>query len=91
MGFFDIVVYVFSKIAFRFEFLFPRFIGYFVGQKLKEYKEKYWIEDYKVKTKRNGKYHYFFDLDMFLKNEKGGELPRLKKRKDIEKSLWMLK
>jgi len=42
---------------------------------LKEYKEKYWIEDYKVKTKRNGKYHYFFDVNMFLKIEKGVNYP----------------
>lgn len=47
---------------------------------MKDYKEKDYIEDYKVKTKRKGKYHYFFDVDLFLKIEKGGELPRLKKR-----------
>ncbi len=40
MGIFDGAVYVFSKIAFRFEFFFPQFIGYFVDQKLKDYKEK---------------------------------------------------
>jgi len=81
MGFFDNVIAVFSKIAFRFEFFFPQFIGYFIGQKLKEYKQKGWIKDYKVKSKRKEKYHYFFDLDLFL-NIEGGELPWLKKRKD---------
>ena len=49
MGIFDGAVSVFSKIAFRFEFFFPQFIGYFVGQKLKDYKEKGLIEDYKLK------------------------------------------
>ena len=81
MGIFDSVV-VFSKIAFRFEFFFPQFIGYFIGQKMKDYKQKGWIEDYKVKSKRKGKYHYLFDVDMFLKIEKGGENLWLKKRKD---------
>ena len=82
MRFFDSVVAVFSKIAFRFEFFFPKFIGYFIGQKLKDYKQKGWIEDYKVKSKRRGKYHYFFDLDLFLNIEKGGEIPWLKKKRD---------
>jgi hypothetical protein len=82
MGFFESVIVVFSKIAFRFEFFFPQFIGYYIGQKLKDYKQRGWIEDYKVKSKRKGKYHYFFDLDLFLKIEKGGEIAWLKKRKD---------
>jgi hypothetical protein len=75
-------VTVFSKIAFRFEFFFPRFIGYFISQKLKEYKQKGWLEDYKVKAIRREKYHYFFDMDLFLNIEKGGELLWLKKGKD---------
>jgi hypothetical protein len=49
---------------------------------LKDYKEKGWIGDYKVKSKRRGRYHYLFDVDLFLKIEKGGEIPWLKKRKD---------
>ena len=82
MGIFDSVVAVFSKIAFRFEFFFPQFIGYYMGQKLKEYKQKGWIENYKVKSKRKGKYHYLFDVDLFLKIDEGGENSWLKKRKD---------
>ena len=50
---------------------------------MKEYKEKGLIEEYKVKSKRKGKYHYLFVLDLFLKIEKGGEIAWLKKRKDI--------
>ena len=82
MDVFSSAVSVFSKIAFRFEFLFPQLIGYFVGQKLKNYKEKGILEDYKIKSKRKGKYHYFFDVDLFLKIEKGGEQSWLTKRKD---------
>jgi hypothetical protein len=83
MGIIDSIIVVFSKIAFKFEFFFPQFIGYFVGQKLKDYKQKGWIEDYRVKSKRKGKYHYLFDVDLFLKIEKGGENLWLKKRKDM--------
>jgi hypothetical protein len=76
------IVAVFSRIAFRFEFFFPQFIGYYISKKLKEYKKKGWIEDYKVKSKRKGKYHYFFDMDLFMKIGNGGEMLWLKKRKD---------
>ena len=58
MEIFDSVVAVFSKIAFRFEFFFPKFIGYYIGQKLKDYKQKGWIEDCKVKSRRKRKHHY---------------------------------
>jgi hypothetical protein len=82
MGTIDSVIAVFSKIAFRFEFFFPQFIGYFVGQNLKDYQQKGWIEDCKVKSKRKGKYHYLFYVDLFLKIEKGCENLWLKKRKN---------
>jgi len=76
------VVSVFSKIAFKFEYMFPKFIGYAIGQKLKDYKEKGILENYEIKSKRKGKYHYSFDMDLFLKIEKGGEQLWLKKIKD---------
>ena len=61
---------VFTKIAFRFEYFFPQLIGFYIGQKLKDYKEKGLIEEYKVKSKRKGKNHYLFVLDLFLKIER---------------------
>ena len=82
MDIFSSAVSVFSKIAFRFELLFPQFIGYVIGQKLKNYKETGILEDFKIKSKRKGKYHYLFDVDLFLKIEKGGEQSWLTKRKD---------
>jgi hypothetical protein len=81
MGILSSAASVFSKIAFRFEFLFPQLIGFYVGRKLKEYKEKGLLEDYKVKSKRRGKYHYLFDMEMFLTMEKGGDILWLKKRR----------
>jgi hypothetical protein len=82
MGILNSVVHVFAKIAFRFEVVFPQFIGFFMGRKLKEYKNKGLLEDYRVKSKRRGKYHYFFVLDLFLKTGKGGGMIWLKKGKD---------
>ena len=81
MGISESAVSVFAKIGFRFEFFFPQFIGFFIGRKLKDYKEKGLLDDYRVKAKRRGKYHYLFDLDLFLKIEKGGEIKWLKKRR----------
>jgi hypothetical protein len=82
MGILSGAVHVFSRIAFRFEVLFPQFAGLFIGRKLKEYKKKGLLEEYHVKSKRRGKYHYLFDVDLFLKIEKGGEISWLKRRKD---------
>ena len=82
MGLLDSVTSVFGRLAFRFEFFFPQFIGYYMKRKLKDYKEKEILDEYKVKSRRRGKYHYIFDVDLFLKIEKGGEMPWLKKRKD---------
>ena len=83
IGFLDSLGYIFSKIAFRFELFFPKFIGYFISQMLKRCKEKGLIEDYKVKSKRRGRYNYTFDVDLFLKIEKGDKMPWLKKRRDM--------
>jgi hypothetical protein len=82
MGILSSAVHVFGRIAFRFEILFPQFAGFFFRRKLKEYKSKGLLEEYHVKSKRRGKYHYLFDMDLFLKIEKGGEITWLKKRKD---------
>lgn len=62
------------KLSFRFEMLFPWFMKFFISRKLKEYKETGALTDYKVKSKRKGRYHYFFELDLFLNIEKGGEV-----------------
>lgn len=73
MGIIDSSYSVFIKIAYRFEILYPQAIKYFVNQKLREYKNGGKLADYKVKTKRLGKLHYFLEMDLFLENRKGGE------------------
>jgi hypothetical protein len=82
MGVLSSAAHVFGRIAFRFEVLFPQFAGFFIGRKLKEYKNKGLLEEYHVKSHRRGKYHYLFDVDLFLKIEEGGEISWLKRRKD---------
>jgi len=58
------------KSSFRLERFFPQFVRFFLNRKLKEYKKKGVISDYKVKAKRKGKYHYLFEVDLFLKLER---------------------
>lgn len=62
------------KLSLKFEILFPRVIKFFINRKLKEYKETGALTDYKVKAKRRGRFHYFFELDLFLNTGKGGEV-----------------
>lgn len=73
MGIIESSTKVFMKIAFRFEFLYPQAINFFLKRKLKEYKTNGQISDYKVKTKRRGKYHYFLEMDLFIEKIPGGE------------------
>ena len=62
------------KFSFKFERFFPQFIKFFLNRKLKEYKQMGALTDYRVKAKRRGRYHYLFEVDLFLKIEKGGEM-----------------
>ena len=82
MGLLDRVTSILARLAFRFEFFVPQFMGLYMKRKLKEYKESEIIADFNVKSRRRGKYHYIFDVDLFLKIEKGGEVSGLKKKKD---------
>ena len=61
------------RASFNFERFFPRLIKFYVGRQLKEYKNRGTLSDYKLKAKRLTKYHYIFELDLFLDSEKGGE------------------
>jgi hypothetical protein len=52
------------RFAFVFEPLAPRFITYYVSQRLKESKKKGVISEFKTKTRRLGKFHYKIEVDM---------------------------
>ena len=61
---------IFSSLLARFILIFepisPRFVSFLVGRKIKEWKNKGLIDQYKTKTKRIGKFHYkiYFDVDL---------------------------
>ena len=74
MGLRERITSGFIKFSFKFERFSPQFIKLFLNRKLKEYKKKGALTDYGVKAKRKGKYHYLFEVDLFLKIEKGGEM-----------------
>ncbi len=57
------------KIAFIFEPISPRFVSFLLGKKLKEWKTRRLIDDYKTKTKRIGKFHYIIDMNLDLTQE----------------------
>lgn len=58
------------KFSFKLERFFPKFIKFYLNRKLKEYKKKGLITDYKVKARRKEKHHYFFEISLFLETEK---------------------
>ena len=55
------------RFVFVFEPISPRFISFLLGRKLKEWKIKRLIDDYKTKTRRIGKFHYKINVDLNLK------------------------
>lgn len=73
MGIIESSYSVLIKIAYKFEIFYPQAIKYLLNRKLNEYKIKGILADYKVKTKRMGRFHYFLEMDLFIDKEKGGE------------------
>ena len=64
------------RFGFIFEPISPRFVSFFLGRKLKEWKNKQLIHDYKTKTKRIGKFHYKIDMDLDLTPEQAKSMLR---------------
>jgi len=67
------VASAFIGISLRFERFFPQIIKFFMNKKLRGYKEKGWISNYKIQARRKGKYHYSFIVDLSLGINRGGE------------------
>jgi len=59
------------RLFFRLERFFPRFIRFLLTRRLREYKERGVIVDYKVKAERIDRFHYRFEVELFLKTSKG--------------------
>ena len=64
------------RVGFIFEPISPPFVSFFLGRKLKEWKNKQLIRDYKTKTKRIGKFHYKINIDMDLTPEQAKRVMR---------------
>jgi hypothetical protein len=76
------------RAAFIFEPLAPRFISYYLGQKLKEWREEGRISDFETKTKRLGKFHYKIILDLDVTSAQAHRvlddlLPNTAQRKEV--------
>ena len=54
------------RLSFRFEPFFPQFMRLSLNRKLMEYKKRGLIADYSVRARRIEKHHYFFEVDLFL-------------------------
>ena len=72
-GFREIVTEEVVELSFKFEILFPQFIKFYLGRRLKRYQKRGFITGYEVKAGRIGKYHYIFEIDLDPKIPKGGE------------------
>jgi len=55
-----------TRLVFVFEPISPRFFSYFLNRKLREWKDKGLIVDYKTETRRIGKFHYKIDVNVAL-------------------------
>ena len=60
---------VFVRFALFFEPISPRFISFWLRRRLKDWKDKGLISDYKVTTERTGKFHYKILLDLELSEQ----------------------
>jgi hypothetical protein len=47
----------------------PRFISFWVRRRLEDWKNRGLIDDYKVKTRRIGRFHYKIEVDLDLKQQ----------------------
>lgn len=66
MGIRERIISGLIKVSFRLEGFFPQFIKFYLNRKLREYEKKEVLTDYNIKAKRRGKYHYSFEVDLFL-------------------------
>lgn len=57
---------LFARFALFFEPISPRFISFWLGRRLENWKNSRLIGDYKVNTRRTGKFHYKIEVDLEL-------------------------
>lgn len=54
----------FLRLALNFERLYPRYFKFMASRILKGYRERGLISSYRIKSRRKGKYHYVFEIDL---------------------------
>jgi hypothetical protein len=60
---------LFARFALFFEPISPRFISFWLGRRLENWKNSGIIHDYKINTKRTGKFHYKIEVDLELSTQ----------------------
>ena len=60
------LLHLFVRVAFFFEPVSPRFMSFWLRRRLRGWKDGGLIDDYRVKTKRIGKFHYKVEVDLDL-------------------------
>jgi hypothetical protein len=76
------------KVVFIFEPLAPRLISYYLGQRLKEWREQGQVSEFETRTKRLGKFHYKIEVDLDVTSEQAHRvlddlLPDAKGRREV--------
>jgi DNA-nicking Smr family endonuclease len=76
------------RAAFIFEPLAPRFISYYVGQRLKEWQKQGRVSEFETKTRRLGKFHYKIKVDLNVTSEQARRvlydlLPNTEERREV--------
>jgi hypothetical protein len=52
----------------------PRFVSFWLRRRLKNWKNKGLIDDYRVKMRRIGKFHYRIEVDVDLRSQQANQI-----------------
>ena len=58
-----------ARFALFFEPISPRFVSFWLRRRLRKWKNRGLIDDYKVKTRRISKFHYKIEVDLDLTSQ----------------------
>jgi hypothetical protein len=62
----SILLPLLGRFALFLEPISPRFVSFWLGRRLKDWRSRGLIDDYKVKTRRIGRFHYRVEVDLDL-------------------------
>jgi len=67
MGFVDRLTALLLDLASRLEVFYPKYLEFLISRKLGEYEEAGRIEGYEVRSRRLGRYHYLWEVELYVK------------------------